>query len=122
MNNHKGLILTANTPLTTQPWNGFSDAAEALLAAAPRFCSPVFNSLMNPIINCRLLKRENFLLQSNLCKTATLKKTENSFLRPKDQRSKIIQNAPSLSYHLSLRSLFCLFLSGSFTQVLLYMT
>ena len=27
---------------------------------------------------------------------------------------------PSLSYHLSLRSLFCLFLSGHFTQVLLY--
>ena len=28
-------------------------------------------------------------------------------------------SAPSLSYHLSLRSLFCLFLSGRFTQVLL---
>ena len=27
---------------------------------------------------------------------------------------------PSLSYHLSHRPLFCLFLSGSFTQVLLY--
>ena len=27
---------------------------------------------------------------------------------------------PSFSYHLSLRSLFCLFLSGHFTQVLLY--
>ena len=27
---------------------------------------------------------------------------------------------PSLSYHLSLRSLFCLFLSGPFTQVLQY--
>ena len=27
---------------------------------------------------------------------------------------------PSLSYHLSLRSLFCLFLSGRFTHVLLY--
>ena len=31
-------------------------------------------------------------------------------------------NWPSLSYHLSLRSLFCLFLSGLFTQVLLYKT
>ena len=29
---------------------------------------------------------------------------------------------PSLSYHLPLRSLFCLFLSGGFTQVLLYVT
>ena len=28
---------------------------------------------------------------------------------------------PSLSYHLSLRSLFCLFLSGRFTQVLLHL-
>ena len=27
---------------------------------------------------------------------------------------------PSLSYHMSLRPLFCLFLSGHFTQVLLY--
>ena len=27
---------------------------------------------------------------------------------------------PSLSYHLPLRSLFCLFLNGRFTQVLLY--
>ena len=27
---------------------------------------------------------------------------------------------PSLSYHLSLRHFFCLFLSGRFTQVLLY--
>ena len=27
---------------------------------------------------------------------------------------------PSLSYHLSLRSFFCLLLSGRFTQVLLY--
>ena len=27
---------------------------------------------------------------------------------------------PSLSYHLSLRSLFCLFLSGRFTQALVY--
>ena len=27
---------------------------------------------------------------------------------------------PSLGYHLSLRSLFCLFLSGCFTQALLY--
>ena len=29
---------------------------------------------------------------------------------------------PSLSYHLSLRSLFCQFLSGCFTQVLLYIS
>ena len=27
---------------------------------------------------------------------------------------------PSLNYHLSLRSLLCLFMSGRFTQVLLY--
>ena len=27
---------------------------------------------------------------------------------------------PVLSYHLSLRSLFCLFFSGRFTQILLY--
>ena len=59
------------------------------------------------------------------CVKRPLKKTENWFSRP------IIANAgqkyyrmqylrPSLSYHLPLRSLFCLFLSGRFTQVLLY--
>ena len=37
-------------------------------------------------------------------------------------KGSILQNfRPSLSYHLSLRSLFCLFLSGRFTQVLLYL-
>ena len=35
------------------------------------------------------------------------------------QNSAILR--PSLSYTLSLRSLFCLFLSGRFTQVLLYL-
>ena len=40
-------------------------------------------------------------------------------------QAKVLQNAlqyfwPSLSYHLSLRSLFCLFLSGRLRQVLLY--
>ena len=79
----------------------------------------------------------------NLSKTTTLKKTKNWFLRLIIAicRSKVLQNAPlmqvesiaecskgsilqyfrpSLSYHLSLRPLFCLFLSGRFTQVLLY--
>ena len=79
MNNHKGLILTANTPLTTQPWNGFSDAAYALLAAAPRFCSPIFNSLMNPIINCRLLKRENFYYSQTCVKRPPSKRLKINF-------------------------------------------
>ena len=36
-------------------------------------------------------------------------------------RGSILQHfRPSLSYHLSLRSLFCLFLSGRLRQVLLY--
>ena len=39
----------------------------------------------------------------------------------KSSKGSILQYLlPSLSYHLSLRSLFCLFLSGRFTQVLLY--
>ena len=63
-----------------------------------------------------------------LCKTATLKKTENWF---QDQLSlnagksiaecskgSILQYfPPSLSYRLSLRSSFFLFLNGRFTQV-----
>ena len=65
-----------------------------------------------------------------LCKTATLKKTKNRSSRPKYHimqvksiaecsKGSILQYIqPSLSYHLSLRSLFCLFLSDRFTQVL----
>ena len=58
---------------------------------------------------------------------ATLKKQKIGFQDQlslnADQKSKgsILQYfRPSLSYHLSLRSLFCLFLGGRFTQVLLY--
>ena len=64
--------------------------------------------------------------KKNKQKTATLKKTENWFSRPiiPKCRSKVLRSIlqcfrPSLSYHLPLRSLFCLFLSGPFTQVLL---
>ena len=40
---------------------------------------------------------------------------------PNAPRESILQSfRPSLSYHLSVGSLFCLFLSGRFTQVLLY--
>ena len=37
------------------------------------------------------------------------------------QESALQYFRPSLSYHLLLRPLFCLFLSGRFTQVLLYL-
>ena len=57
-------------------------------------------------------------VQQNLCKTVTLKKTENWFSRPQllfnagqkyCSKGKILQYfRPSLSYHLSLRTLFCL--------------
>ena len=77
---------------------------------------------------------ENFLhpspiVQLNLCKTATLKKTENwfSIMQVKSiaecsngEHSQIEYCGPSLSYHFSLRCLFWIFLSGRFTQVLLY--
>ena len=57
---------------------------------------------------------------------ASLKKTKNWVLRPikmfiAGQKGSILQNfRPSLSYRLSLRSLFCLFLSGRLRQGLLY--
>ena len=62
---------------------------------------------------------------------ATLKKTKNGFFKAdyrlmqvksiaECSKGSILQYFwPSLSYRLSLRPLFCLFLSGSFTQVLL---
>ena len=50
------------------------------------------------------------------------KKTKNWIWRPIIAwcRSKVLQYWPSLSYHLSLRSLFCLILRGHLRQVLLY--
>ena len=70
-------------------------------------------------------------IQLNLCKTTTLKKdhklvfkTNYCLMQVKSiaecSKGSILQYfRPSLNYHLSLRSLFCLFLSGRFTQVLL---
>ena len=64
---------------------------------------------------------------------ATCKKTKNWFSKPifhfiqlksiaKCSKGSCLQYfRPSLSYQLSLRPLFCLFLSGSFTQALLYL-
>ena len=46
-----------------------------------------------------------------------LKNKKNIF---KIRRSKVTDYA-ALSYHVSLRSLFCLILSGRFTKVLLYL-
>ena len=58
--------------------------------------------------------------RKHLSKTATLKKTIHWFLSP--TKGSILQFfQPSLSYSLSLRSLFCLFLSGRLRQVLLYL-
>ena len=68
----------------------------------------------------------------SLCKIAALKKKDQKFVFKTDYHlmqfksiaecsKSILQSfQPSLSYHLSLRFLFCLFLSGRFGQVLLY--
>ena len=60
-------------------------------------------------------------VQSNLCKTANLKKTKNGFQDGfSPNAGSILQYFwPSLSYPLWLRPLFCLFLSGRLRQVLL---
>ena len=64
-----------------------------------------------------------------LCKMATLKKDHKLFFKTNYRLMQVRSIAecsplqyflPSLSYHLSLRSLFCLFLSGRFTQILLF--
>ena len=47
-------------------------------------------------------------------------KTNYHLMQVKSKGSILQYFQPSLSYHLSLSSLFCLFLSGGFTQVLLY--
>ena len=106
-------------------------------------CSSLLNSLnIVSRLHCLLLKaclqnqgsfgmKHVTLKQLNLCKTATLKKNKNWFSRPhrlmqvksiaECSKGSILQYfRPSLSYQLLLRSLFCLFLSGRFTQVLLY--
>ena len=81
-------------------------------------------------IDLNFVKSEFLYIQLNLCQTATLKdpkmffKTNYRLMQVKSiaecSKGSILQYfRPSLSYHLSLRSLFCLFLSGRFTQVLL---
>ena len=77
------------------------------------------------------LKPKKQQIQLNLCKTATqigfqdqVFKTNYCLMQVKsiaEREGSILQYfGPSLSYHLSLRSLFCLFLSGGFSQILLY--
>ena len=73
----------------------------------------------------------NVLKVKYLCKTATLKKTKKLVFKTnyrlmqvksiaESSKGSILQFfRPSLSYHLSLRSLFCLFLSDRFIQALL---
>ena len=57
---------------------------------------------------------------ANLCKTATFKKTKMVFKTNYSLMQVCNTTIRPLSYHLSLRSLFCLFLSGRFTEVILY--
>ena len=84
-------------------------------------------------ISLFVFHKVHFICKFCLCKMAILKKTENWFSRPiiASCGSNVLHNAPrgafcntlirpSLSYLLSLRFLFCIFLSGRFTQVLLY--
>ena len=71
-------------------------------------------------------------IQQNLCKAAALKKDQKLVFKNNYRLMQVRSIAecskwsilqyfqPSLSYQLLLRSLFCLFLSGRFTQVLLY--
>ena len=68
-----------------------------------------------------------YTLYSKTCVKQSLRKTKNWYhlMQVKSiaeySKGSILQYfRPSLSYHLSLRSLFCLFLSGRFTEVLLY--
>ena len=71
-------------------------------------------------------------IHSSLCKTTTLKKTKNLFSKTNYRLMQVKSIAecslwsilqyfrPSLSYHLSLRSLFCIFLSGRFLHRFYY--
>ena len=83
------------------------------------------------ILRSKILFYWTYDIQLNLCKTATQKSLKIGFqdqlsLNAGQKYCRMLHGTilqyfrPSLSYHLSLRSLFCLFLSGRFTQVLLY--
>ena len=75
----------------------------------------IFKSVYSKTCVKRLLsKRQKIVFQDQFCLMQVKSIAECS-------KGSILQYFwPSLSYHLSLRSLFCLFLSGCFTQVLLY--
>ena len=70
--------------------------------------------IVKPVLNChsqtdgKMVNKTNYRLMQVRCIAECSKGSILQFFRP------------SLSYHLSLRSLFCLFLKGRLGQVLLY--
>ena len=83
---------------------------------------------LDPRMNLKVMRKRTLMNYSRTCLPLPLKKkTKNWLSRPiiAKCRSKVLQSIlqyfrPLLSYHLSVRTLFNLFLSGRFRQVLLY--
>ena len=71
-------------------------------------------STVKPVQNGHSLKDQKLVFETN-CRLMQVKSIAEC-----SKRSILQYFPPALSCHLSLRSLFCLFLSGRFTQVLLY--
>ena len=75
----------------------------------------LFKHTVKPVFSGHSKRRPKLVLKTNYCLMQVKSIAECS-------KGSILQYfLPSLSYHLSLRSLFCLFLSGRLRQVLLYM-
>ena len=73
-----------------------------------------FSDTVKPVYNGHSQKDIKLVFKTNYCLIQVKSIAECS-------KESILQYfRPSLSYHLSLRSLFCLFLSGRLSQVLLY--
>ena len=96
---------------------GGDSVVDSLLNVAPIACGrcigPCFVMYSQTCKNDHSQKDQKLVFNTNYCLMQVKSIAECSM-------GSILQYfRPSLSYHLSLRSLFCLFLSGHFTQVLL---
>ena len=79
-------------------------------------------TVQQTLFKMAILKDQKLVFKTNsrLMQVKSIAESKGSILQFFSKRNILQCFRPSLNYHLSLRSLFCLFLSGPLRQVLLY--
>ena len=100
--------------LLAHQWAFGSGEVKTKLSVVCQYCLCDETTTVKPVYNSNSQKDHKMVFETNYRLMQVKSIAECS-------KGSILQYfQPSLSYHLSLRSLFCLFSSGRFTQVLLY--